>query len=122
MRDFRDGGIVPQNCLSFVLSLHKLETRVSATGKVTPTRERGGGRGGSGLKRGSHHGFQQPERGNFRHPGMVRPAMHGDVFFGRGGRGGFRQPPPFLFPGARHGFPPFNDRSRPTRTQVLKRF
>ena len=101
---------------------HVQEMVAQQKGSRGKTKRGGGGLGGRGLNRGSHHGFQQPERGNFRHPEMVRPVMHGDVFFGRGGRGGFRQPPPFLFPGARHGFPPFNDRSRSARPQVLKRF
>ena len=81
---------------------------------------RRGGRGGIGriMTRGSYRGgFQQPR--NFQQPGnSQQPAWNSfqqvnrgrcDVYFGdqyRGGRGGFRLPPPFPFPGTRQGFQP----------------
>jgi len=89
---------------------------------------RRGGRGGIGriMTRGSYRGgFQQPGNSHppawnsFQQPGnSQQPAWNSfqqvnrgrcDVYFGdqyRGGRGGFRLPPPFPFPGTRQGFQP----------------
>ena len=73
---------------------------------------RGGGRGGMVTRGNGRGGFQQPRWSGLQQPDWASfqhaDPRRGDIHVGehRGGRGGFRPPPPLHFPGARHGFQP----------------